>query len=79
MQSYCSILSNNTKLKGSQTIACDGNLAVDRINLQKPITPREAHHDLLGAILMTTMAIPIQITLRHMKGHQDDGTPTTLN
>jgi len=39
----------------------------------------EVHHDLLGAIRNTIRDIPIKISLQHMKGHQDNGTPTALN
>jgi len=39
----------------------------------------EAHNNLLGAIRNTIRDIPIKISLQHMKGHQDNGTPTALN
>jgi len=67
-------LQPNTNLKGALTIVCDGKLVVDRLNSQKPIAPTEAHHDVLGAIQNTLRDIPIQISLRYVKGHQDENT-----
>jgi len=44
------LLTNYKNLTGSLTIACNGKLYVDRLNLNKPLALTEAHHNLLGVI-----------------------------
>jgi len=46
---------------------------------QQMIAVMEAHHNLLGAIRNTIRDLPIKIPLKHVKGYQDNGTPTALN
>jgi len=59
-------------------MACDGYLAVDRLNSVKPIKPTKAHYDLLAAIQAIQAKLPIKTIIQHVKGPQDSGEMTML-
>ncbi len=47
---------------------------------QEAITePKEKHYDLIGAIRQMRGHLPITLSFRHVKGHQDSGLTTVLS
>jgi len=65
--------------KGTITIACDGRSVLDRLNSKKTIDPFAAHSDLLRACKSIQAQMPCTTKLIHVKGHQDNGSPTVLS
>jgi len=53
-------------------VACNGKLAVDKLNSRKSIKR------LLAAIQALQMQIPITSLIQHVKGHEDSGTIMVL-
>ena len=61
---------------GSITIHCDGDSAIKRINNSyNRVSNRSQHFDVINSILSLLHSIPVQVTLHHVKGHQDRYMP----
>jgi len=64
--------------KGKITIACNGASALRKAHSILMMDPNEAHYDIISAIRELRMLLPIQVTLEHVKSHQDNGQITAL-
>jgi len=63
---------------GSVVIACDGLSAFKKAKCLYPTEPSEAHYDLISAICNLKAQLPLTLSFKHVKGHQDQGIPTAL-
>ncbi len=64
--------------EGTVVIACDGLSALKKASSTYPTDPGKAHYDLISAIRNIRKSLPVNIQFKHIKGHQDNGTPTAL-
>jgi len=62
----------------AMTIACNGLSALKQAQYQQHTDPSVAHYDLIGAICQLWDALPVKITFKHVKGHQDNGQSLAL-
>jgi len=60
-------------------VACDGLSALRKVQSQKITEPTEAHYDLISAIRSLQQRLPLQVTFKHVKGHQDTGQTMVLS
>jgi len=74
----CYFLEECQMMSSQITVACDGQSVWDRLRSLKSINPFVAHSDLLQACQYLLTHLPCTIPLQHIKGHQNDGTPTVL-
>jgi len=59
-------------------LACDGKSVLHRLWKSAPTSPTEPHYDLLLGTRYLLSHCRYQVTLSHVYGHQDTGTPTVL-
>jgi len=65
-------------MHGHLRIACNGLSALRHVQLIQPADPTAPHYDLIGAIWYLCKTIPLRLTFKHVKGHQDLGITTVL-
>jgi len=68
----------NNDLSTSIIIVCDGQLALTWAKAMDPLLPSEPHYDLILAIQQLVNQMLFTIQWRHVQGHQDGKTVTTL-
>jgi len=59
-------------------LACDGKLVLHRLWNRRKTSVSEPHYDLLSGTCNLLSNSGFQVTLAHVKGHQDTGVPTVL-
>jgi len=72
------LLEGSTKPTGRLKVACNGKLVLNQLHLHKTIDPFAAHSNLLQASHTLMTRLPCGVTLQHVRGHQDNSSPTVL-
>jgi len=71
-------LCHPTTTKPAFYLACDGKLVLHQLWNGGRTSPSELHYDLLSGTRHLLSNGGFQVTLAHVKGHQDTGVPTVL-
>ena len=74
MEELTSLSAKHELDMGNITLACDGITALNKLRYKEidSVKPSMKHCDIISAMKKLWMVLPIDITCRHVKGHQDD-------